>query len=237
MKRMTALLIGATVVVACGQKEHPVSVYVSPTFKSNSAAKTEAVTKIAVLPFLSALHHADDPDEIAPATMAKFFTPALDARADYKFVSSGTVSSAVDMNDWNERYRAFLNEYPRGGQVDKQLLSDLARVLNCDAFLIPVVDLWQKDEVDVQEDSTPATYVGATITVIDARTDVGAVLFRATDEDYEEGARSETGDRSIVRGASGTVRSDFGAKVHRAPPYEDVAVRVAAALAQSLPPR
>lgn len=237
MKRMTGVLLTALVFVACGQKEHPVSVYVKPTFKGSAAAKPGAVEKIAVLPFCSSLHHADDPDGVAPMTMAKFFTPALDERADYNFVSPGTVDSAVDIAGLREQYARFLETYPHGGEVDKDLLKKLANSLNCDAFLIPVVDVWQKDEVDVQENSTPATYVGATITVLDARDEVGTVLFRATDEDYEEGARSETGDRSIVTGGGGAIRSDLGAKVHRAPPFEDVAVKVAAALAGSLPPR
>lgn len=237
MKRVTAVLLAASAFVACGQKDHPVSVYIEPSFEGAAAAQPGAVEKIAVLPFGSGLHRADDPDRLAPLTMAKFFTPALDARTDYKFVSPGTVASAVDMNDWGEEFDRFLESYSHGGEIDKDLLSKIAKSLNCDAFLIPVVDVWQKDEVDVQENSTPATYVGATITIIDARADVGTVLFRATDEDYIEGARSETGDRSLVTGSGGAIRSDFGAKVHRAPPFDDVAARVALALAASLPPR
>src|SRR5262245_21089180 len=39
------------------------------------------------------------------------------------------------------------------------------------------------------ENATPATYVGATITVVSAKD--GSMLFRCSDEDYIEGARSE----------------------------------------------
>jgi hypothetical protein len=98
-----------------------------------------------------------------------------------------------------------------------------------------VVDLWQKDEADILENTTPATYVGATITVLSAQD--GSVLFRATDEDYEEGARTETGDRSLVTSGSGAVYADLGAKVHKAPPFEDVVAKVAKSLAASLPVR
>jgi hypothetical protein len=52
-----------------------------------------------------------------------------------------------------------------------------------------------------------------------------------------EGARTDTGDRSLVTSASGAVYSDLGEKVYRAPPFEDVALKVAKALASSLPVR
>jgi hypothetical protein len=61
-------------------------------------------------------------------------------------------------------------------------------------------------------------------------------MFRCTDEDYVEGAHSETGDRTLV-GGSGANYADFGAKVHRAPPFDDVASKVAVALVSGLPAR
>jgi hypothetical protein len=167
--------------------------------------------------------------------MDQYFSAALDARDDYTFVSAGTVRFAIDGNDVLEpKYHEFLDRYPRTGEIDGDFLSELARTVNADAFLIPVVDLWQKDEVDYQEDATPATYVGATVTVVD-RTGQD-ILFRAVDEDYLEGARSETSDRGVIT-SMGRVRSDAGSKTHRAPPYDEVAIKVVNALVGSLPLR
>jgi hypothetical protein len=77
--------------------------------------------------------------------------------------------------------------------------------------------------------------VGATITILAARD--GKVLFQAIDEDYQEGARTETGDRSLVTSGSGAVYADLGARVHKAPPFDGVAAKVAKSLALSLPAR
>jgi hypothetical protein len=228
---MRRVLITAVVLLlACaGQKDHPISIEVEPVMDEGG------VDRIAVFPFLSALHESDDPDNLAPRMMDQYFTPALDARNDYTFVSSGTVRFAIEGHETLEpEYQDFLEEYPRTGKIDSDFFSSLAAALNCEAFLIPVVDLWQKDEVDYQENATPATYVGATVTVVD-KTGL-TILFRAIDEDYIEGARSETSDRGIVSTA-GRVRSDAGAKTHRAPPYDEVAIKVINALVGSLPER
>jgi hypothetical protein len=224
------LVVALVLALACaGQKEHPLSVKIDPAMDKGAAQK------IAVFPFLSALLNSDDPDNIAPEMMERYFKPQLDKRNDYTFVSSGTVKFAIEGNETLEpQYRKFLDEYPRTGEIDPQFFSSLAKALNADAFLIPVVDLWQKDEVDYQENATPATYVGATVTVTDATGQ--KILFRAVDEDYEEGARSETSDRGIVSSA-GRVRSDAGAKTHRAPPYDEVAIKVVTSLVGSLPVR
>jgi hypothetical protein len=225
-------LIFAVLVVAlacAGEREHPLSVKIDPAMEEGAAQR------IAVFPFLSALLTAEDPDNLAPEIMDHYFTAALDARNDYTFVSSGTVRFAVEGNDVLEpEYREFLDEYPRTGKIDSDFMSSLARAINCDAFLIPVVDLWQKDEVDYQENATPATYVGATVTVVD-RTGK-KILFRAVDEDYIEGARSETADRGVMT-TMGRVRSDAGAKTHRAPPFDEVAIKVVNSLVSSLPAR
>ena len=167
--------------------------------------------------------------------MDRYFTPELDARADYIFISSGTVRFAIEGNETLEPlYAKFLEEYPRTGKINPEFLSGLAAALNADSFLIPVVDVWQKDEVDYQENATPTTYVGATVTVVDATGE--NVLFRATDEDYIEGARSETSDRGIVS-SGGVVRSDSGSRAYRAPPFDEVAIKVVSALVGSLPER
>ena len=217
------------------QKQHPVNVYVDPRFDDVEGNGKMAVEKIAVLQCTSSLQHADDPDNLAPRTMERFLGPALNNRSDYKFIASGTVDYAVAKTSNAEAYRKMLKAYAMSDKANVEYLKPLAAELHCDAFLIPVVDLWQKDEVDIKENSTPATYVGATITIVSAED--GAILFRCTDEDYAEGASNETGDRSVVSSASGAVYSDLGAKTHRAPPFEDVAAKVAASLASGLPSR
>jgi hypothetical protein len=228
MKRIIFITaIFALILSALGcQKQHPMSVDIDPGM--------DAAEKIAVFPFMSALHESVDPDGIATTMMEKHFAPALDGRNDYTFISSGTLTYAVDGQGWQDQYRKFVENYPRGGAIDEQFLTQLADVLKADGFLIPVVDVWQKDEVDYQENASPATYAGATITVVDPTGQ--KVLFRATDENYIEGARTETGDRGIVS-TGGRVRSDAGAKTHRAPPFEEVAILVVTALVESLPAR
>jgi hypothetical protein len=140
----------------------------------------------------------------------------------------------IEQKAWQGRYDTFLRSFATTDKIDSAYLGELSSELQCDAVLIQVVDLWQKDEVDITENATPATYVGATVTIIAKD---GTILFRATDENYLEGARTETADRSLVSSASGAVYSDLGAKVHKAPPYDDVAITVAKALASSLPAR
>jgi len=235
MRRTIAVaLILAALVVAC-RKQHPVNVYVNPRFNETTEAAEQLVEKIAVMACASSLHHSDDPDNVAPRTMERFLVPALEERKDYKLISPNTVVYAIEKTSSREAYEKFLKAYAATDKPDMAFLGPLARELQCDAFLIPVVDLWQKDEVDITENSTPATYVGATITIVSAAD--GMTLFRATDEDYIEGARTETTDRSLVTSGSGAVYSDLGEKVHRAPPFEDVAANVARSLASSLPAR
>jgi hypothetical protein len=234
MKRvLVCALVGLALLASCRGQQHPIEVFVDPRFTDPN--NVENVEKIAVLACASSLHSTEDPDNVAPATVEKYLVPALDVRADYKFIAPNTVQYAVEQNGWDERYKKFLRAFAVSGKPDLAFMTDLAGQLQCDAFLLSVVDLWQKDEADITENSTPATYVGATITVLSA-TD-GAVLFRAVDEDYEEGARTERDDRSLVTSSSGAIYADLGAKVHRAPPFEDVAAKVAKALATSLPSR
>ncbi|MDH4036721.1 MAG: hypothetical protein OEX18_08575 [Candidatus Krumholzibacteria bacterium] len=234
MKRaMICSLLALAALVSCRGQQHPIEVYVDPRF--TDADNAENVEKIAVLNCATSLHSTEDPDNVAPATVEKFLVPALDLRTDYKFIAPNTVEYAVGQNGWDERYQKFLRSFAVSGKPDLAFITDLAHQLQCDGFLIPVVDLWQKDEADITENTTPATYVGATITILSARD--GVALFRAIDEDYEEGARTETGDRSLVTSGSGAVYADLGRKVHRAPPFEDVASKVARALANSLPAR
>ena len=228
MKRivLVATAISLLLFTSGCQKQHPMNVEIDPGM--------DAAEKIAVFPFLSALHDSEDPDGLAVATMEKHFSPALDGRNDYSFISPGTVMYAIDGQEWQQAYQDFVASYPRGGAIDEQFFTQLAEVLKADGFLIPVVDVWQKDEVDYQENAAAATYAGATITIFDSTGQ--KVLFRATDENYIEGARSETSDRGIVSSA-GRVRSDSGSKTYKAPPYEEVAIMVITALVESLPAR
>ena len=234
MRRQLVLLALGAMLLGC-QKQHPVNVYVNPRFDDADGNGKRVVEKIAVLQCASSLQHADDPDNLAPQTMERFLDPALNNRADYKFIASGTVDYAIAKTSDEDAYRKMLKAYAMSDKPNMEYLKPLAAELNCDAFLIPVVDLWQKDEVDIKENATPATYVGATITIVSAVD--GAILFRCTDEDYVEGASNEAGDRSVVASKSGAVYADLGAKTHRAPPFEDVASKVAAALASGLPSR
>lgn len=228
MKRIAILLIVVVAVFGC-QKRHPITVQIEPLME------TEPPETIAVFPFLSSLHDSEDPDGLALTLMGPILTDELNARRDYKFLSPNTMSYAVDLEEMTSPYNNFLKQYPKGGDVDYSFLQPLATALKCEAFMVAVVDLWQKDEADAQETSTPATYVGATITILDAKD--GKVLFRAIDEDYMEGARTDIADRSLIRGASGNIASDMGAKVHRAPPFEEVAIKVINALVSSIPVR
>lgn len=233
MRRQLVFLVLGAMLVAC-RPQHPVSVTVSPHFNDAGSNGQKLVEKIAVLECASSLAHADDPDNIAPQTMSKYLVPALNNRSDYKFIASSTVEYAITKTSSVEQYQKMLKAYAMSDKPNMEYLKPLAAELQCDAFLIPVVDLWQKNEVDPKENATPATYVGATITIISA-TD-GSILFRCTDEDYIEGASSETTDRSVVD-TGGSVRADLGAKTHRAPPFEDVAAKVAESLASGLPAR
>jgi hypothetical protein len=114
MKKLTvAAIIVAVVAISGCQKGHPVKLEVDPALE-------EGAERIAVFPFLSALHGAEDPDDIAPATMERYFKPALDARNDYTFISEGTVRYAIEGQEWEAKYAKFIEEYPRTGKIDSE---------------------------------------------------------------------------------------------------------------------
>jgi hypothetical protein len=226
-------MVAGLLLAGC-KPQHPVSVNVDSKFNEEEGGK-RTIEKIAVLDCASSLNRADDPDGLAPKTMGKYLSMALESRGDYKFIAPSTVSYTVEKISSADNYAKFLRSYATTDKPDMAFLAPIAKELQCDAFLIPVVDLWQKDEVDITENATPATYVGATITVVSAKD--GSMLFRCTDEDYLEGASSETTDRSLVTSSSGAVYADLGAKTHRAPPFEDVAAKVARQLVSGLPSR
>jgi len=233
MKRLLVTMMGmgllAALVSGCvGKKEHPVRVIIDPDFKARG------VEKIAVFPFASSLHHSDDPDGRAPETMDNLFRSELDMRNDYNFIAPGSVMYALEGADLVGESERFVRMWSQERQVDKQFLSDVSHVLQVDAVLIGVVDTWQKDEVDYRENASASTTVGATITVFG--TD-GKILFEASDEDFLEAPRSETTDRRVATSGLGAVRSDPGGVAYAAPEHEEVAIKVARALARSLPPR
>ncbi len=236
LRRWMAALAVVGVAAGC-QREHPISVYVDPGFAAVDAGDV-AVQKIAVLPVTSAINEADDPDGRAPRMVQSVFLDRLDARDDYRFVSPSTVESAAEMGGWADACREFLRRYAFDeGAADADLLARIGRTVGCDAVLVLVVDTWDQDEVDYRENGTSTTTVGLTLTILDAREEPGKVLFRATDEDYLEGARSEVEGRTIVRSSTGIVRADRESALYRAPPFEDVVPKVVEALVESLPPR
>ena len=197
--------------------------------------KTGSVEKIAVFPFASSLHRSDDPEDIASRTMDLLFRKELDTRSDYKFMSPTSLSYALQGEGLAGEADRFLDRWKNHQQVDAAFLARLAQALLVDAVLIGVVDVWQQDEVDYRESGTPTTNVGATVTILSVL--VGAILFQATDEDYLEGARTETSDRTVSTTAAGSVRRDPGARVYKAPEPKEVAIRVVRALVSSLPVR
>jgi hypothetical protein len=211
------------------QKKHPVKLNIGPAMKAGT------ITTIAVFPFTSAIHHADDPDKVAPKMVEKVFFEELELRSDYKFVTPNTIEYAVQVNGLESANEKFLQAWPKKQTPDMEFLTALTDVLKCDAFMIGTVDVWQKDEADFQETATPATYVGATITCINSKT--GEIVFLASDENYLEGARTVKEERQVVTGASGNVYKDLGEKMYKAPPFEDVVPTVVKALVRSLPRR
>ncbi len=228
MKKYVSLVLIPMLVVGCGKK-HPVKLYVDPSIKEGS------IEKIAVFPFASSLHRTDDPDEVAPRTMDRLFRAELDTRRDYKFMSPASVNYALQGEGLAGDAERFVDEWRKFQRADTGFLTRLAQALQVDAVLIGVVDLWQRDEVDYRENAAPTTYVGATVTILS--TSDGSILFQASDEDYLEGARTETTDRTVSRTAAGSVRRDPGAKVYKAPEPKEVAIRVVKALVSSLPVR
>jgi len=234
MRRWLALLLVPIALAACQSQGG--GVYVHPSFTDPTLGPGKAIDKIAVLPFGTSLHDSDDPDHLAPLLMDQHLMPVLDARGDYHFIAPTTVQYAVEREAWDKEFATFMDVYAKTGKSNKEFLAKLADVLRCDAFLVPVVDLWMQDEADVRENASSATYVGATITIIDQKGTPGRVVFRVSIEDYLEAARTETADRSITSSA-GNIQVDRGARLFRAPPFEDVVARVVDQLVEALPVR
>ena len=235
MKKVTSWALCAALVVlvglsaGCGKKTHPVKVVVDPSFQAG------AVEKIAVFPFASALSPSADPNNLAPRTFDQFFRDELDKRSDYKWVSPSSVEYALESEGLKETAKTFVDDWRKNHQADAEFLAKMGKALQVDAVLIGVVELWQQDEVDARENAAAASYVGATVTIFSTKD--GSVLFEATDEDMLEGIRGEDRDRNIVRSGSGQIYSDPSGALFKAPPLDEVALKVAQALAGSIPAR
>lgn len=191
--------------------------------------------KIAVFPFASAISQTRDPDGEAPRMMNELFLGELDTRNDYSFTSPSSLTYALRSAGLEDQASEFVDEWRKHKEVDQEFLNHLGSALQVDAVLIGVVESWQKDEVDVRENATPATYVGATITILSVAD--GKILFQASDENVLEGQRSENRDETLIRSGAGGLYNDPGARVYAAPEYEEVAVLVARALVSSIPRR
>jgi hypothetical protein len=228
MRRGLLYLALVLVMVGCG-KTHPVRLSVDPAMENGS------IEKIAVFSFSSALHQTADPDRVAPRTFDQLFRKELDTREDYQWVAPSSVDYVLESEDMTEDAEIFIDNWRKKHQADAEFLKRLGTELQVDGVLIGVVETWQQDEVDVRETATPTTYVGATVTIFDVND--GKVLFEASDEDFLEGARSENRDQQIVRSGAGQIYKDPGGSAYKAPPPEEVAIKVVQALVRSIPSR
>ena len=227
--KRSVIVAGLIVIAAsCGGQKHPIKVTVDPSFDGS-------IDKIAVFPFASSISQTIDPDGTAPRLMNELFLSELDNRDDYAFTSPSSLEYALNGAGLTEEAANFIDGWRKHKQADTAFLAHLADLLQIDGVLVGVVELWQKDEVDVRETSAPATYVGATITILDVKD--GSIFFQASDENFIEGARSENRDQTLVRSGAGGLYNDPGARVYAAPEYEEVAVLVARSLAGSIPIR
>lgn len=223
------LVAGIGVFAGCGKKTHPVKVFVDPSFSEGGS------DKIAVFPFSSAVNSAADPNQLAPKTFDELFRAELENRNDYKWVSPSSVEYALQGGGLREEAKRFVDSWRTKRQADAGFLKKMGSALQVDGVLIGVVDMWQQDQVDARENAAPASYAGATVTIFDVKD--GKVLFEASDENMLEGVRSEDRDKSIRRSGAGQIYSDPTGGLYKAPPLEEVAIKVAQALASSIPVR
>jgi len=227
MKRALLFAALAVLVLAVGcKKKHPGRVVIDPTMTDGS------ISRIAVFPFASSLHSADDPGGEAPKTMDNLFRLELDNRDDWVFMAPTSVQYALQTERMEEAAARFVETWRTTKTVDMDFLTAADAAFQVDGIMIGVVDLWQKDEIDVAESSAATTHVGATVTIIGMD---GTILFDASDEDFLEGVRSE--ERTVIRSGSGQVFSDPGSSLYKAPAYEEVALKVVKALVYSIPSR
>jgi len=223
------LVAAAGLLAGCGKRTHPMKVFVGPSFAEGGS------DKIAVFPFSSALNTAADPNQLAPKTFDELFRTELEKRNDYKWVSPNSVEYVLQGGGLRADAERFVDNWRTKRQADTEFLKKIGTALQVDGVLIGVVDVWQQTQVDVRANAAAASYVGATVTIFDVKD--GHVLFEATDENMLEGVRSEDRDKQIIRSGGGQIYSDPTSGLYKAPPLEEVAVKVAEALAASIPTR
>ena len=197
------------------------------------------VGAILITPFVSSIQEGIDPDRESERITNRALLELIAQRADLKFLSTEHFKLAIRKADLDESYKKFKTDWMTKHEVDKAFLLALKGELDIDAILIPLVYLWNKDEVDYRESgAASSTTVGATLTLIDF--DTGKVLWEATDQNYVEAVRSE-GNREQVSTAGITRRvsgvSVTGKDMYAAPPYEDVAILVLKVLVDAIPER
>jgi len=232
MKKITVVMALVLVCSMGCKPAHPSKVVMDPSFEPNK------VSGILLAPFISSIIEGEDPQRQSERIMNKILAELLSERGDYKFVSSEQFQGAVARGALGEKYAAFKEKWATKHEIDTEFLQQLKLELNVQTLLIPHVYLWHKDEADYREEATSSvTQVGATLTLVDMGS--GAVLWEASDENYQEAVRSE--DRSVVTsggidrrvgGVTGT-----GKDMYAAPPFEGVAMMVLQSVVGALPPR
>ena len=212
----------------CAPKGASVKVLVDPSFKAGN------IERIAVFPFTSTLSVTDDPYDLAPKTLDPLFQTALEQRTDYEWMSPASVGYAVDRDGLREDAARVVEGWRKKHKADAEIIAKIATALGVDGIMFGVVDLWQKDEADSREKSSASiSYVGATVTVFDG--DSGHMLFEVSCEDKLEAFRGENREMWVARSVGGLVQSDRTDDIYKAPPLEEVAVKVAQSLAESIP--
>jgi hypothetical protein len=234
MKRsqITVALVFILILAGC-KAQHPSEVKMDPEFDVNQ------VGSILIAPVVSSIQEGVDPDRESERIMNRTLLELISQRADHKFLSPEHFKLAIRKGDLDESYEKFKIDWMTKHEIDKTFLLGLKGELDIDAILIPLVYLWNKDEVDYRESgASSSTTVGATLTLVDF--DTGKVLWEATDQNYEEAVRSE-GNREQVSTAGITRRisgvSATGKDIYAAPPYEDVAILVLKVLIDAIPER
>jgi hypothetical protein len=233
-RKAVPLLIAVTLLAVIGCKsQHPAEVTVEPDFNPGEYAT------ILVVPTMSTVTRGEDPNRESERIPNRVLWELVSERYDYKFLSAEQFRMVVAAAGLGDRLEEFEEKWSREHVVDVDLCRAVKEKLDVDLLLVPVVYLWNKDEVDYREASAAsATQVGMSLSLIDPAN--GTVLWEATDENYKESVRSE-GDRiqassgGIDRRVSGT--SVTGGDAYAAPPFDDVVILVLEALVGAIPER
>ncbi|NIO28466.1 MAG: hypothetical protein GTO29_07935 [Candidatus Latescibacteria bacterium] len=157
----------------------------------------------------------------------------LDGRMDYEFIPATTVVPALEAAGLQTRAEQWIENWANHQEIDGELFDELSRILRADAVLVGMVDRWEK--MEVQEETTPATIVGASIAIIEM--DNGITLYDASDEDYLEGERARK-IRFTTFSSNGIPEEHIRTRGGEAPPDQIVvAETVVKALVAGIPVR